>query len=355
MSKLACFVLAGVMLATLGAAAEAVPGRWTPERAQGWYQKQPWPCGFNYIPANAINPAEMWMDYDFDPRLIDRELALAQGVGFNCVRVFLPFVVWENEPEAFKKRLNTFLDICQKRGLKVMLALFDDCAFGPEKDPVFGRQPAMIPGWYANGWKPSPGPAIVGDPSAWPRLEKYVKDLVTTYGRDQRVWVWDLYNEATNGDEGDRSLPLVADVFAWAREAKPAQPLTACIWNKNPRLNQLALEMSDVITFHNYLGPAQLRDQIEDLLKQGRPVICTEWLNRNTDSRVPESLPIFREHHVGAMHWGLVNGKTQTNLNWGHRPGQPEPKVWQHDIFRPDHTPYDPREIELFREAIRKG
>jgi hypothetical protein len=95
-----------------------------------------------------------------------------------------------------------------------------------------------------------------------------------------------------------------------------------------------------------------LRLLIANLLQQGRPVICTEWLNRGQNSAVAKSLPVFREHQVGAMHWGLVNGKTQTHLNWGHKPGQPDPKVWQHDIFRSDHTPYDPQEIELFKQYI---
>ena len=52
------------------------------------------------------------------------------------------------------------------------------------------------------------------------------------------------------------------------------------------------------------------------------------------------------------MYWGLVNGKTQTHLNWGHLPGQPDPQLWQHDLFRQDHTPYDPAEIAAFRDAI---
>ena len=37
---------------------------------------------------------------------------------------------------------------------------------------------------------------------------------------------------------------------------------------------------------------------------------------------------------------------------WGSKAGAPEPKVWQHDLFRKDRTPYDPREIELFKQAI---
>lgn len=47
--------------------------------------------------------------------------------------------------------------------------------------------------------------------------------------------------------------------------------------------------------------------------------------------------------------WGLVNGKTQTDLPWGHRPGDSEPKVWQHDLFNGDFTPYDPKEIEVIK------
>ena len=102
--------------------------RWTRDRAWNWFNNQAWPCGFNYIPANAISYTEMWMPYCFDLQLIDKELALAEDVGFNCLRVVLPFVVWEHDPEAFKQRLESFLSICDKRGIKVMFTLFDDCA-----------------------------------------------------------------------------------------------------------------------------------------------------------------------------------------------------------------------------------
>ncbi len=81
-------------------------GRWSKAKANQWYAKQPWPCGFNYVPANAISYTEMWMPYCFDADFIDKELALAEKVGFNCVRVVLPFVVWEHDPKAFKERFS---------------------------------------------------------------------------------------------------------------------------------------------------------------------------------------------------------------------------------------------------------
>jgi hypothetical protein len=50
------------------------PGQWSQEKARRWYTGQPWPCGFNYVPANAVSYTEMWMDYAFDPKRIDAEL-----------------------------------------------------------------------------------------------------------------------------------------------------------------------------------------------------------------------------------------------------------------------------------------
>ena len=331
-----------------------VEDRWPREKAAEWFADRPWPCGFNYVPANAISYTEMWMPYCFDPELIDGELALAEKTGFNCLRVVLPFVVWEHDPAAFKDRLDAFLKICHAHGIRVMFTLFDDCVFGSITDPKFEKQPEVVVGWYANGWTPSPGHAIVRDVRQWPRLEKYVTDLVGTFKNDPRVWVWDLYNEPTNGGVGDTSVPLVENVFRWARRIEPIQPLTVGQWHGNAALNAVIFRNSDVVTFHNYGDAESLARHIASLRKHGRPIINTEWLNRGRGSVVRTCLPIFAKENVGCMHWGLVNGKTQTHLNWGHRPGQPDPPVWQHDLFHGDHQPYDPAELELFRSTLER-
>lgn len=365
MKRLVTLALA-VALGMMGSARSQEPAaanpeaadRWTPEQAAAWYAKQPWPCGFNYIPANAISYTEMWMPDSFDAALIDRELALAQDVGFNCLRVVLPFVVWEHDPAAFKKRLAEFLRVCDRRGLKVMFTLFDDCAFGNDPrlvNPWYGKQPEVLPGWYANGWTPSPGHAMVRDPKTWPRLEQYVRDVIAAFKDDPRVWVWDLYNEPTNGGLGHASLPLVRQVFAWARAVGPSQPLTVGQWNGDAALNAIIHANSDIVTFHEYGGAGAVSARITELKKHGRPIINTEWLNRNTGSIVKTCLPVFRKENAGCMHWGLVNGKTQTHLGWGARPGMAPPKQWQHDLYHGDHRPYDNEELILFRETIGTG
>jgi hypothetical protein len=69
--------------------AAAEQSRWTPDRANRWYQAQAWPVGANYITSNAINQLEMFQGDTFDPRRIDRELGWARLQGLNVVRVFL--------------------------------------------------------------------------------------------------------------------------------------------------------------------------------------------------------------------------------------------------------------------------
>ena len=194
---------------------------------------------------------------------------------------------------------------------------------------------------------------MVRDSKTWPRLERYVKDIVQAFKDDPRVWVWDLYNEPTNGGLGNVSLPLVEKTFAWAREIGPSQPVTIAQWHGNADLNTIIYQNSDIITFHNYNDANHLADHINALRVHGRPIINTEWLNRGRTSAVKTCLPVFKKANVGCMHWGLVNGKTQTHLAWGWRPGQGEPTVWQHDLYHGDHTPYDVDELSLFEKAVR--
>ena len=68
-------------------------------------------------------------------------------------------------------------------------------------------------------------------------------------------------------------------------------------------------------------------------------MICTEWMARTLGSHFETHLPIFRRKKVGCIHWG---SKT----------GAPEPKLWFVDLYRKDHSPYDPREIEAIKQHI---
>lgn len=332
---------------TTGIQAQKQTEKWSAEKAWKWYNDNPWICGFNYIPANAINYTAMWDKTGFSPDVIDRELALAEATGFNAVRVVLQFIVWENDPKYFKDTFGRFLTICAKHKMKVMPAFFDDCVFGTNVDPSLGKQPEPFAGWYAWAWSPSPGHTIVNDTTTYPRLEKYVKDVIGAFKNNPSILSWDLYNEPRN-----TTINLVGKVFKWAREVSPSQPLTVCIFG-NKDLQKVISSSSDIITFHNYGQKEDVEKVIKDLKQYNRPLICTEWLNRPRGSTVESVLPLFYNEKVGCLHWGLVNGKTQTDLPWGHRPGDgPYRGIWQHDLYTTDFQLYSPYELQLFKKYI---
>ena len=344
------------VFSTLSMQAQKPGEKWSSEKAWKWYNENPWPCGFNYIPANAINYTAMWDKTSFSPETIEKELALAETTGFNSVRVVLQFIVWENDPKYFRDTFAKFLSICTKHKIKVMPAFFDDCVFGTNVDPSLGKQPEPFDGWYAWAWSPSPGHTVVLDTTTYPRLEKYVKDVIGSFKNDPAILAWDLYNEPTNGGLGNKSLPLVKRVFKWGREINPTQPLSIAVWNNNKELNDIIYANSDIITFHNYSPKEAVEKMIQNLKEQKRPIICNEWLNRPRGSTVESVLPVFFAEKVGCLHWGLVNGKTQTDLPWGHRPGDgPYTRIWQHDLYTEDFQVYSPYEIELFKSFISKS
>ena len=346
------FVLACALLAGLAcAAAEDVPGRWTNEQAWEWYKKQPWIAGVNYVPSTACNTTEFWSADTFDGKTIDRELGWAQGLGFDSCRVFVQYLVWKNDPEGLKKRLTTFLSIADKHGISTVPVLFDDCAFGdpPQTEPYLGKQREPIPGMILPSWTPSPGLKAVTDKAAWPDLEKYVKDVVSAFAQDKRVLFWDLYNEPGNSGMGNKSLPLVEATFAWARQGRPSQPLTMSPWGAPAEISNRMLELSDVVSFHFYGNCDGLRQAIARYKAFKRPVVNTEWMARLQGSKWATDLPLFKKEAVGCYSWGLVNGRGQCQFAWFHKKGTPEPKVWFHDLFHKDGTPYDPAEHEVIR------
>jgi hypothetical protein len=336
--------------------ASLASGRWSETAAREWYKQQPWLNGLNYIPATSINYTEMWQRESYDRVTIHKELTLAKDLGFNCLRVVLQYLVWENQPKETLARLDDFLGIAAAHGMRVMVALFDDCAFGTKVDPYLGPQAEVVSGFYANDWSPSPGHTMVRDPSTWPKLRAYVEDVVGTFAKDERVVVWDLYNEPSLALEPDprasAGASLVTCVTQWARAVAPTQPCTVAFWRLEEKHTDAILAASDVVSFHHYLEAQHLLGVLERLQALGRPVLCTEWLNRPKGSTVATILPVLFKANVGSFFWGLVNGKTQTHYPWGSKAGAAEPTLWQHDLFRPDHTPYDATELDLFRQYL---
>jgi hypothetical protein len=354
------------MLPMAAGAADTQP--WTPAQANAWYAKQAWPVGSNYIPSNAINELEMWQAATFDPARIDQELGWAQGMGMNTMRVFLHNLLWDQDKQGFKQRIDQFLAIAARHHIKPIFVLFDSCW---DPDPVLGPQHPPIPGVHNSGWVQAPGTKILDDPSRYPQLEAYVKDIVGSFAKDPRILAWDVWNEPDNDGGGNyaaeepkdkfaRVAQLLPQVFAWARSQHPIQPLTSALWqdpdwSKLQALNAIErtqLTQSDIITFHNYAFPENFLRRVQQLRGYGRPIICSEYMARSEGSTIDGVLPVGKKLNVGMINWGFVAGKTQTIFpweSWQHPYTLQPPDIWFHDLLHADGTPYRQREVDIIK------
>jgi hypothetical protein len=327
--------------------------------------------GANFVPSTAINQLEMWQAATWDPATIDRELGWAQSLGMNTMRVFLHDQLWTQDSTGFLRRMDEFLTIASRRGIRPMFVFFDSVwdpfpHTGPQRDP--------IPHLHNSGWVQSPGRTVLADTARHDALRPYVQGVIARFANDRRVLAWDLFNEPDNinrpayfvfepRDKPALALALLRKQVAWARAARPTQPLTMAPWHGDwseeriTEIDRFMFENSDVITFHSYDDLPTTRRKVEMLRRYGRPLIATEYMARPTGSTFGITLPYFRQERVGAYNWGFVAGRSQTIYPWDTwtREYSAEPGLWFHDIFRQDGTPYDQGEVLLIRTLTGTG
>ncbi|MEL0284376.1 MAG: hypothetical protein VW964_07395, partial [Ilumatobacter sp.] len=263
--------------------------RWSVERVIDWQDRCGWLFGCNFTPSTAGNQIEMWSADSFDVETIERELGWARDLGMNVVRVYLHDLLWGDDSVGLIDRIDRFLEIAARFDIRMMPVLFDG-VWNPS--PALGKQPEPVPGVHNSMWVQSPGSTVLYDESLWDGLRPYVDGMLSRFGDDDRIVMWDLFNEPDQLDldtivAGTRDAKqvaatgLVARVFDWARSVNPSQPLTVGLWEYEDdvpvdhELNRLILSRSDVVSFHCYAPEPALRTVIGSLAAHGRPLVCT--------------------------------------------------------------------------------
>ena len=358
--------------------------RWTEERAWQWHNENGWMVGTNFNPSTSINQLEFWQEDTYDPETIERELEWSAELGMNMHRVYLHNLLWDQDSIGFLERVDNYLNISESKDIKTLFVLLDD-VWHPV--PKLGKQPEPIPFVHNSGWVQAPGSEILGDSSRHDELKNYVKGVISHFADDKRVVGWDLYNEPDNVASSDPenlvnninfrglnrgpevkekhiySLSLLKKIFMWAREVNPSQPLTVGLWKDSETWNDIdnlsaidrfAISNSDVISFHAYGDLEETMKKIEDLEQFNRPLLCTEYLARGEQNTFQIMLPLFKEKEIAAVNWGFVAGKTNTAFPWSSWQVEFDslPKIWHHDIYLPDKTPYDEKEIAFLKNIL---
>ena len=375
---LAVFIFSYFLISTSAYSAEPRTGPWTKEKAWEWYNAQPWIRGCNYMPASAANRYDMWQVWDCERRFeeMDRELALAESIGFNAVRVIIAedngFAVWCEDRAGYMRNLERFLALCGKHRIRVILCLGNDCSRPKEmwSVPKPGPQPYDI-GYHGGRKKSQHGsfPGAIGfisadDPELRPKFFQMCGEVMEKYKDDDRVLFWNIWNEPGNNRRGKVSTPLVKEMFELAWKIGVKHPCAADLWRGKlePNLETaegIAAAWSDIISYHCY-SPlhSQVKFAKELKAKFGRPMVNTEWLARIRGCDVQDCYPFFAQERIGCTCWGFVAGKYQTYEPWegmwkqvekGYR-GYKMTK-WFHDLFRPSLRPYDPEEIDIIKHV----
>ncbi len=350
--------------------------RWTTEKIWEWYRARPWMRGCNYMSADCANRVDQWQELGFEERFqtTEEELKLMQKTGFNTVRLILEYVVWKEEHDGFMTRFDRYLSLCQKYGISCMIVLANDC-MPPKTElwklPAVGEQ--TFDWGYHGGKKHSQhgthqGPAphfYLDEEETREDYFQMVREIVTKYKDDERICVWDVYNEPGNSRRYGITLPNLKRMFEVVRECNPSQPLTCAVWTLMGDqtapigdVEQFALDNSDIISYHSYADFKTQIKIIKQLKKEGRPILCTEWLGRCLGNDVFSIFPLFYLEEIGCYNWGFVAGKYQTYEPWeGTWQAFEEGNVkdvdftkWFHDLYRPNHRPYDPKEIACIQE-----
>ena len=356
-------------------------GPWTKERAWEWYRAQPWIRGCNYMPASCANRVDQWQELGCEERFaeMDRELAVAESIGFNTLRILVElqgFGVWLEEHDGFMDRFERALQIMASHKMRAIVVLGNDCMRPKSIWQLPKPGPQTYDIGYHGGRKQSQhgsfpgeiGHSQVDDPELKPKFFRMCEELLTKYRDDDRILFWNLWNEPGAANRGEVSVQPMKELFELAWRIDPKQPLAADLWAGDYGTNEKAKNqaqvwagrLSDIVSYHCY-GDYERQVRVIRLLRKryARPMVNTEWLARTINNDVFTSYPLFYIEGIGCTCWGFVAGKYQTYEPWEYmwkevekgteRSKSYDMTKWFHDLYRPSLRPYDPKEIDLIK------
>ena len=175
--------------------------------------------GANYHASAARQSLDHWLNYD--PDRIEQEVEFLAANGFNTLRTFLNFDVYEHARERFLEDLHHYANTLATHRILLIAVLFDSFGIEPSGDPAADASSVQ--------WLRSPGTATLGEPDFGARADLYVADVVQTITQaigevgDPAVWwIADVWNEPAPATV---PFALLADILTAVR-ARPAAPST---------------------------------------------------------------------------------------------------------------------------------
>ncbi len=257
----------------------------------------------------------------------------AKQLGFNSVRFWIP---GRNAEEAIA-------------GLKAMIADAREC--GMTVSPVVRN----IHDWFYEHYNR-------GEEQPLELYEKFIKRLVGAFRGEERIVMWDVWNEPDVWDD-DRTrleMDIIIRIADWCHEADATQPITSSIFwdttDKSPiehEWRRKAESKMDLHNFHSYELARSQPDNGEDLIRQlqeigNRPLVCTEILTRTNGSGMARSLAVLARYGAHFYSWGLYANDSNWDIRWHTSAYDPYDPMF-HNVLYADGDVIDSRDIEALQ------
>jgi hypothetical protein len=299
--------------------------------------------GAVYVPANAYNVDQQWLEYNATE--VARDFGYAQSVNLNSLRIFGSYYAYQQNPSRYLSNINDLLAAASQRGIRVLFVIYETVAGVDADDPVLRSSKDPLRAVAMR----EPVTAITRDPASWQPYRDHVRWFMDHFKNDSRLLGIEVLNEPAAAD-----IPFAHAMVQTAVANRGSIPLS--VGTLPEQVLEYVADGVDVIQFHNNF-PASLaasKTLIDTRLAQAqsvnKPLWMTEWqrtrpggANWSGNANVPAAerytdlasmASQVKEYRaqVGAFFWSLMvkpaylagqrNGGTINGLFW------PDGAVW---------------------------
>ena len=297
-------------------------GQWGPAECKAWQEKYEPIIGINHPepPNSAMSRIESYR--------------VAADLGYNSVRQ------WTGGTYA-----QDYINNLES-------ALADAAACGMTFAPVFGFPQSFY------GWEDKE--------AGLKALEGVVREIIRHFRGDDRIVLWDIWNEPEMHKVEDVKLQMewIKKMAQWCREEGCTQAITASIvWDSgiasaSENTTQMAYRKAaeaqmDLHNFHDYSVQETHSENVGvmvDRLKTIRdcPLVCTEAMIHTNGSGVVRSLSEFAKLHINFYTWGLHACDANWEVSWGRSTFYAWEPIF-HNILFANGDAVDQRELDCIR------
>jgi len=261
--------------------------------------------GANYRAAGAANTTDYWLHYNSAET--ERDLAYADRLRLNQLRVFVNYASWQTNKAAFRQNLVDLARAGNRHHIGLMITIGDSASF-INHDGTINRD----------------------------HVRNFVKALVAAIGNEPVLAFWDASNEPDYNAAGsprgqqEKRFEIARQIAAALHELDKKTPVT--IGMASERNMETLADAVDVLSFHDYLPTrAAISNDIARAkafaAKSGKQVMDTETGCIARANPYDVTLEEHMNARVGWYVWELMITK-----KWGD----------VHGVFYPNGTVRDP-------------